>query len=84
MKKIATALLVLLFGLAAQGSLLACSVCFGDSNSSLVHGAKAAVFFLVGVVFTVLFSFVGVAIFWFRRARLLDVQATLQHDSQDL
>jgi len=45
----------------------------------MTHGAKVAVFFLLGVVGTVLGSIVGVAIFWVRRARLVNVQEILHN-----
>ncbi len=63
--------------------LTACAVCFGDPSSPLTLGAKAGVFFLLGVVVVVLGAIVGVGIFWARRARLLEVQNILHHDSQN-
>ena len=62
--------------------LFACAVCFGDPNSPMTHGAKLAVFFLLGVVGVVLTSIVGVAMFWTRRARLADVQTILQNNPE--
>lgn len=59
----------------------ACSVCFGDPNSSMVHGAKAGVAVLLGIVGVVVCAIVGVAIYWTRRARLLEVQAALRGES---
>jgi len=48
----------------------ACSVCFGDPNSSLTHGVEMGVWFLLGVILLVQ---AGFAIFFFvylrRRAR---------------
>jgi hypothetical protein len=61
----------------------ACAVCFGDPSSPLTLGAKAGVFFLLGVVVVVLGAIVGVGIFWARRARLLEVQQILHHDSKN-
>lgn len=63
--------------------LSACAVCFGDPSSPLTLGAKAGVFFLLGVVVLVMGAIVGVGIFWARRARLLEVQNILHHDSQN-
>lgn len=60
-----------------------CAVCFGDPNSPLTLGAKAGVFFLLGVIVLVLGAIVGVGIFWARRARLLEVQNILHQDSQN-
>jgi hypothetical protein len=75
--KLATAFLVFSFA----SNLFACSVCFGDPNSPMTHGAKVAVFFLLGVIGVVLGSIVGVAFFWVRRARLVTVQEIL-HSSE--
>jgi hypothetical protein len=62
--------------------LFACAVCFGDPNSPMTHGAKLAVFFMLGVVGVVLTSIVGIAIFWTHRARLVDVQTILQNEAE--
>ena len=51
--------------------VLACTVCFGDPNSSMSQGARAGILILLGVIGTVLASIVGVTLFWIRRARLL-------------
>lgn len=80
MKKIRFAFLTAM--ILAADKLFACSVCFGDPNSPLTHGAKAAVLFLVGVVVMVLCSIVGVAMFWMHRARLLQVQAALHGNTE--
>jgi hypothetical protein len=63
--------------------LYACSICFGDPNSPMTHGAKAAVFFLLGVVFFVLFAMLGMVFFWIRRAKLLQVQAAIHGESTE-
>jgi len=77
-------LLAILFVFCGSKSLWACSVCFGDPNSLMVHGAKMAVAFLLGVTLFVLGGIVGVAYFWVRRARLLRVQAALRGESLTL
>jgi hypothetical protein len=59
----------------------ACPICFGDPNSALTLGAKAGVFFLLGVVVVVLGAIVGVGIFWARRARLMEVQDILHGEA---
>lgn len=64
--------------------LCACSVCFGDPNSPIVHGAKAGVAVLLGIVGAVLCGIGAVAIYWVRRARLLEVQAALRGESIQL
>lgn len=60
----------------------ACTVCFGDPNSPMTHGAKAAIIFLLGVVAFVLGSIVAVAIFWIRRARLVQIQSILRGEKR--
>lgn len=50
---------------------LACSVCFGDPNSSMTKGAMMGVFFLLGVVVFVLGVIASVAVVWARRAKKL-------------
>ncbi len=50
---------------------LACSVCFGDPNSSMTKGAMMGVFFLLGVVLFVLGAIASVAVIWARRGRKL-------------
>ena len=64
--------------------LWACSVCFGDPNSPIVHGAKAGVAVLLGIVVLVIGGIVGVAFYWVRRARLLEVQAAIRGESIQL
>ena len=61
--------------------LSACSVCFGDPKSPLTLGAKAGVFFLLGVVGFVLAAIFAVCLFWMRRAKLLEIQNILHRDS---
>lgn len=58
-------------------SALACAVCFGPPDSSLTQGAKAGILILLGVVATVLTGIVAVALFWMRRARMLEAQGAL-------
>ena len=47
---------------------LACSVCYGDPNSTMTLGAKAGVLVLLGVVGVVLTAIASLLIFWMRRA----------------
>ena len=56
---------------AAAAEVAACSVCFGDPNSSMVKGAEAGILVLLGVIGSVLFSIIGLILFWARRARRL-------------
>ena len=51
----------------------ACSVCFGDPNSSMSQGARAGVLVLLGVVVTVLAGLASLIVFWARRAAKLSV-----------
>jgi hypothetical protein len=62
----------------------ACSVCFGDPNSPMTHGAIAGVAVLLGIVVGVMGGILAVAVFWNRRARLLRVQAALRGESVQL
>ena len=55
----------------------ACSVCFGDPNSSLTQGAKAGVLVLLGVVGVVLSGLASLIIFWMRRAAHLRAEGLL-------
>ena len=64
--------------------VFACAVCFGDPNSPLTHGARAAVWVLLGVITFVLLAIAGVAMYWVRRARLLEVQAALRGEKLQL
>ncbi len=65
----------LLTFLVAQPAL-ACSVCAGDPNSTMVQGVQAGVLVLLGVVGVVLGGVATLLLFWVRRAanlkRLLD------------
>ncbi|MFP6607594.1 MAG: hypothetical protein VCC19_13570 [Myxococcota bacterium] len=51
----------------------ACSVCFGDPNSSMSQGARAGVLVLLGVVVSVLAGLASLIVFWARRAAKLPV-----------
>ena len=51
----------------------ACSVCFGDPNSSMSQGARVGVLVLLGVVVTVLAGLASLIVFWARRAAKLSV-----------
>ena len=47
--------------------MLACSVCFGASDSPLAKGASTGVFFMLGVTFFVLAGFGSFIFYLFRR-----------------
>ncbi len=56
----------------ASALLLACPICFGDSKSPMVHGAKVGVAFLLVVIVGVLVAIALTARSWARRARALE------------
>jgi len=47
----------------------ACSVCFGEPDSSMVKGAVMGVYVMVGVVGSVLAGVAGTGLFWLQRSR---------------
>ena len=49
--------------------LLACTVCFGQSDSPLAKGANSGVFFMLGVTVFMLAAFAGFFIYLIRRQR---------------
>jgi len=51
-------------------TLLACSVCFGQSDSPLAQGTNMAIFFMLGVTGIMLASFAGFFVYLIRRKRL--------------
>ncbi len=60
----------------AAGSLtstpaFACAVCFGDPNSLMVKSASTGIWLLIGIISTVLLTFIGLFGFWWSRARKL-------------
>ncbi len=59
------------WGIVLAGSNLAqaCAVCFGDPDSDMVKGAKAGVWVMVGVVYSLLLTMVGIAVAWGLKAR---------------
>ena len=50
--------------------LVACSVCFGQSDSPLAKGTNMGIFFMLGVTVVMLASFAGFFIYLIRRKRL--------------
>ena len=48
---------------------------------ALLFAALAGVMFLMSVIFLVMGSILGVAFYWIRRARLLQVQAAIEGKS---
>jgi hypothetical protein len=62
--------------------MLACSVCFGQSDSPLAQGTNMAIFFMLGVTGIMLASFAGFFIYLIRRKRLFadDVDSVPAHE----
>lgn len=61
-----TAALVVLAG---SSSVLACPMCFGAEESSLIDGAKLGILAMMGITFTVQGAFVGFFLYLRRRAK---------------
>ena len=55
--------------------LMACPMCFGDSNSAQTQAAKVGVLVLLGVIVPVLGGIAFVARTWAKRARELDAKS---------
>ena len=55
----------------AEPSLWACAACFGKSDSQMAKGMNMGIFFLLGVIVTVLGGIAGAAIFLAKRAASL-------------
>ena len=55
-----------------MNALVACAVCFGQSDSPMAWGTKMAIFFMLGVTVSVLASFAGFFIYLMRRAKRLE------------
>ena len=49
--------------------VVACTVCFGQSDSPLAQGANMGVFFMLGVTVLMLTAFAGFFIYLIRRQR---------------
>jgi hypothetical protein len=57
---------------AIGAAALGCATCFGDPNSPLTQAAKGGVLVMLGVVAFVLGGVAAVAIYWAKRARMLE------------
>jgi len=67
-----TAALVLIAG---STRLLACTVCFGAEETSMIDGAKLGILVMLGITFTVQGGFVGFFLYLRKRAkRIADVE----------
>jgi hypothetical protein len=71
-RALATATLVVIFG---GSSVLACPVCFGAEETSMIDGAKLGVLVMLGILFAVQGGFVGFFFYLRKRAkRIADVE----------
>lgn len=68
-KKMAKLSLLFISVLFSANDLLACSVCFGDPNSLMVHGTKMGILFLVGLISLLLTTITAVGFSWYRRSQ---------------
>ena len=73
-----TVLLVLGFAAPAFG----CPVCFGETDSPMVHGVQASVLFMVAVTYTLIVS--GLVTFFVLRRRALRQSAVAAAASKEL
>jgi hypothetical protein len=63
---------ILLFSNLLSGHpALACAVCYGDPNSSLIRSMKMGMLSLAGLIYLVLGGMIVVAITWIRRSKRL-------------
>ena len=63
---------ILSFALAAlPAAVSACASCYGDPNSGLTKGAKAAVIFMIALITGILFAIARTARVWKKRADAL-------------
>jgi Na+-transporting NADH:ubiquinone oxidoreductase subunit NqrD len=62
--------------------ILACAVCFGQSDSPLAQGTNMAIFFMLGVTAVMLAAFASFFIYLIRRKRLFadDVDSVPAHE----
>ena len=67
-----TAALMMIFG---NSSVLACPVCFGAEETSMIDGARLGVLVMLGILFAVQGGFVGFFFYLRKRAkRIADVE----------
>lgn len=69
---VATAAAVLIFG---SSTVLACPVCFGADETSMIDGAKLGVLVMLGILFAVQGGFVAFFLYLRKRAkRIADIE----------
>ncbi len=69
---------LLALGLSYSSPAQACAVCVGDPNSPLVQSANNGIWFLIGVISTVLVTFIGLFVFWWVRSRKITREQNLK------
>ena len=72
MRRALFTLMVALLVATAPRAALACSVCFGQSDSPMAAGINLGIFAMIGVTGTVLAAFASFFIYLMRRSRLSD------------
>lgn len=53
---------------------MACAVCFGNPNPKMRNGLFAAIYFLLGMIVTVLVGIVWTGFCWAKRAKEFEIQ----------
>jgi hypothetical protein len=66
-------LVVGLWLLSCPKTIWACSVCLGDPNAPMVKSVNSGVWFLLGVITTLLVGFASLFLFWRKRAAQLAI-----------
>ncbi len=66
--KMASTFLICIAVILSAQPAMACSVCYGDPNSQMTHGAQAGMLVLLGVIAAVLTGLASLLLFWMRRA----------------
>ena len=59
---------------ALPSAVLACPVCFGQSDSPMAWGTNMGIFFMLGLTVFVLAGFASFFIYLMRRAKLVDTE----------
>lgn len=75
-------ILVTLILLAAPRAVLACPVCFGQSDSPLAKAANMGIYVMLGITVGVLVAFACFFVYLIRRARLFDSEPVEAAESE--
>ena len=81
MIRFGTTLAVVVIG--AQTSLLACPVCFGAEETSMIDGTKLGIMVMLGITFAVQGAFLGFFLYLRRRAKRM-AEIDLETEWSDL